>query len=580
MLNSHFDKQLVDEELLRLVAGQSRRVPYPIILAMALIASFAWQYIAAEVVISWLLFSGFWLLVRAYVLPKIALYPDAQKANEIAIILSAMNGIAHGSSCLFFPYFSVLEQAIQTMILLGISAGAVATTFGKRDIFIAYLLPSLLPISIMWALRPHPENPYSGYIVSVLCLMFGMILLSLAKDMFKSFSTAFVAQQEQTKLNEKLQASLTSEASANRAKTQFLAAASHDLRQPLHTVSIFCAALEMQNEQESNKEIIEHMNGAVSTLSKQLDALLDISKLDAGITKPELKQVNLNALFSELEREFKPIAQDKGIEVEFTIKNTIGILNDEVLLIRILQNLIANAIKYSNEGKVQIELIESDRISMCVSDNGPGIPEEEQERVFEEFYQLHNSERDNSKGLGLGLAIVKRLCHLLNIELRLESSTQGTRFYLHFPQHIELKPENDSMEVQPQSDSLMIGLQVLLIDDNIQVSRATQLLLENMGFTVVLAENKQQALKHWEQHNIDFVIADLRLRQQETGIDIIQELRHRNGNLPALLVSGDTAPERLHQAKDAAIKLLHKPLTSGTLEQEMIDELKRKKSEV
>ena len=334
----------------------------------------------------------------------------------------------------------------------------------------------------MWALRPHPENLFAGYIVSVLCLMFGVILLSLAKDMFKSFSTAFIAQQEQAKLNKKLQASLTSEASANRAKTQFLAAASHDLRQPLHTVSIFCAALEMQNEQESNKEIIEHMNGAVSTLSKQLDALLDISKLDAGITEPELKQVNINALFSELEREFKPIAQDKGIEIEFIINKPIGILNDELLLIRILQNLIANAIKYSNEGKIQIELIESDNLSICVSDNGPGIPEEEQERVFEEFYQLHNSERDSSKGLGLGLAIVKRLCYLLHIELRLESSANGTQFYLHFPQQIELKPESDSMIEQSPSDALMKGLKVLLIDDNIQVSRATQGAFRKHGF--------------------------------------------------------------------------------------------------
>ncbi|MCV6621376.1 MAG: hybrid sensor histidine kinase/response regulator [Cellvibrionaceae bacterium] len=578
MLSSHFDKQLVDAELLRLIAEQSRRVPYPIILAMGLIASFAWQYMAIELVISWLFFSGFCLLVRAYVLPKLASYKNVQKANEIAIILSAMNGIAHGSSCLFFPYFSVLEQAIQTMILLGISAGAVATTFGKRDIFIAYLLPSLLPISIMWALRPHPENLFAGYIVSVLCLMFGVILLSLAKDMFKSFSTAFIAQQEQAKLNKKLQASLTSEASANRAKTQFLAAASHDLRQPLHTVSIFCAALEMQNEQESNKEIIEHMNGAVSTLSKQLDALLDISKLDAGITEPELKQVNINALFSELEREFKPIAQDKGIEIEFIINKPIGILNDELLLIRILQNLIANAIKYSNEGKIQIELIESDNLSICVSDNGPGIPEEEQERVFEEFYQLHNSERDSSKGLGLGLAIVKRLCYLLHIELRLESSANGTQFYLHFPQQIELKPESDSIIEQSPSDALMKGLKVLLIDDNIQVSRATQALLENMDFSVVLAENKEQAIKHWEHQSVDFVIADLRLRQQETGIDIIQELRQQKHNLPALLVSGDTAPERLQQAKDAAIKLLHKPLASSSLKQEMIKELQRHKN--
>ncbi|WP_299773910.1 hybrid sensor histidine kinase/response regulator [uncultured Pseudoteredinibacter sp.] len=578
MLNSHFDKQLVDAEILRLIAGQSRRVPYPIILAMALIASFAWQYMAAELVISWLFFSGLCLLVRALVLPKIASYQNVQKANEIAIMLSAVNGIAHGSSCLFFPYFSVLEQAIQTMILLGISAGAVATTFGKRDIFIAYLLPSLLPISIMWALRPHPENLFAGYIVSVLCLMFGVILLSLAKDMFKSFSSAFIAQQEQAKLNKKLQASLTSEASANRAKTQFLAAASHDLRQPLHTVSIFCAALEMQNEQESNKEIIEHMNGAVSTLSKQLDALLDISKLDAGITKPQLKQVNINALFSELEREFKPVAKDKGIEVEFIIDKSIDIMNDEVLLIRILQNLIANAIKYSDEGTVQVALIESDNLCICVSDNGLGIPKEEQERVFEEFYQLHNSERDSSKGLGLGLAIVKRLCSLLNIDLRLESSTRGTQFYLHFPQQVGLKPERGSMIEQPPSDDLTRDIKILLIDDNVQVSRATQLLLENMGFNVALAENKQQALEHWEQQSIDFVIADLRLRQQETGINIIQELRQKNSNLPALLVSGDTAPERLQQAKDADIKLLHKPLASNSLQKEMIEELQRNKN--
>lgn len=564
----------INVELLTLIGQQARRVPVPIVLAMMLIASFAIPHVSIVLLLLWLSFCFGVLILRAWYLPHAINQDNKHHAIKWVIVLSALSGIAHGSSFLFFPYFSVLEQAIQTMVLLGIAAGAVATTFGKPSIFIAYLIPCLVPISFMWAIKPHPDNQFAGYIVTILCLLFGAVLLSLAKDMFRSFSTAFIAQSRQKTLNEQLQKSLTSEASANRAKTQFLAAASHDLRQPLHTVSIFCAALEMQNKQESNNEIIQHMNSAVATLGKQLDALLDISKLDANIMQPEFKPVGVAALFNELEREFSIQAAEKNLHIHFSLDRPTTLTSDEVLLLRILQNLIGNAIKYSSSGNIKVSLLSEDGAILCVEDSGVGIPEEEQEKIFEEFYQLHNSERDNSKGLGLGLAIVRRLCNLLDIELSLKSNeTEGSRFCLKFPaETVQLQAHTQPPE-KPAVNKLN-DLKILLVEDNHSVATATQTLLENMACHVRCADSLETAIGENQENWADIVLADLRLRNEETGITVINRLRLNCQTLPAILISGDTAPERLQHANDAGLTLLHKPVNSDTLTKTILEEIK------
>ncbi len=429
----------------------------------------------------------------------------------------------------------------------------------------------------MWAITPHPDNPIAGYLVTILCLLFGAVLLGLARDMFRSFTAAYVAQRQQKVLNAQLQKSLSSEASANRAKTQFLAAASHDLRQLLHTVSIFCAALEMQNEQESNQEIIQHMSSAVATLGKQLDALLDISKLDANIMEPDLKPVNITALFKRLEKEYSIQAEDKSLYLHFTQDQPTTIKSDEILLHRILQNLIGNAIKYSHTGNINISLSISQGITLCVEDSGSGIPIEEQEKVFEEFYQLNNSERDNSKGLGLGLAIVRRLCKLLDIELSLKSDKNtGSKFCLRFPNEAQIESSSALNKEFPENKIQLKSfkdLKILLVEDNHSVATATQTLLTSMHCEVRCADNLELAIQHDQGNWADIALAELRLRNGETGINVIKILRHDNANLPAIHISGDTAPERLLQANEAGITMLHKPVNSESLQKAMLEEI-------
>lgn len=568
MHSSRAADKTLEQEQLEVIAQQVKRVSLPIFLAMALIAQFASQYQPPEVYLSWLLCAALILVLRSYLLPRAAQWSLEGKKHQLAtfIALAALQGIIHGGSCWFFPQFTVLEQVTQSLILLAIGAGAVATTAGHRTILMAYLLPSFVPTSIMWALSIQPENEGASLLIGILILLFGAVLLGLARDLGNTFKNSFTIRLEQRELNQKLQASLAKTEAANLAKTRFLAAASHDLRQPIHTLSLFCAALETQRLDKDSEEIVGHMHTALDSLANQLDALLDISKLDANIIDVKLNRFNCVALAHRLQHELCPVAQEKGLQCVLKSPEQAWVHCDETLLERTLRNLLSNAIKYTHQGVIELRITEADdSVFVDIIDSGCGIDLAEHEKIFEEFYQIDNPERDRSQGLGLGLAIVLRLCALMKVPLDLESRPdEGSRFRLQLEKSSVQTAAAKSQAVEQVNWQ---GLKILVIDDEVEIGLATKALLSNWGCQVQFCESRDKAMELAQHQTPDIVLSDLRLRGEESGIRAVEQLRELHPELPALLISGDIAADRLLQAKTAGLELLHKPVKAEQLQQ-------------
>jgi CheY-like chemotaxis protein len=308
------------------------------------------------------------------------------------------------------------------------------------------------------------------------------------------------------------------------------------------------------------------MNTALQGLASQLDALLDISKLDAGVVRVERAPLELRPFLAHLYEEFEPVARDKGLELAFECPREAFVDTDRTLLERIARNLLDNSIKYTDAGRVTLRAQrEQGGFAVTVADSGRGIPESEQDRVFEEFYQLDNPERDRTRGLGLGLAIVKRLADLLAIGMDMTSVPgEGTTFRLLLPG--ARSPSREQVVGTPEA-SRFASLHVLVIDDEAAVRLGMKTLLEGMGCRATLTDGTEQAVAAARADKPDVVLADFRLRGTDNGIDAVHALRQLYPSIPAVLISGDIAPERLREAEQAAIPLLHKPVPFDLLKQ-------------
>jgi CheY-like chemotaxis protein len=317
------------------------------------------------------------------------------------------------------------------------------------------------------------------------------------------------------------------------------------------------------------------MNEALDDLSSELDSLLDISKLDAGVIAVTRKTVSLGLLLQNTYEAFLPDARAKQLRFKIYCPDEVCTDTDKVLLERVVRNLVQNAIKYTLSGSVILKVeTGKDFHSLVIEDTGPGIPESEHFRIFEEFYQIDNPERDRARGLGLGLAIVKRLIDLLGIEIALTSLLGvGTRFTLKLPisNSGDEIVDSRSLETSPAFG----GLHVLVVDDETKIRLGMRELLEGMGCRVSDVDNSAAALRCATANSIDFVLADFRLRESDNGIATIQAIRKTVPLVPALLISGDTAPERLREATEAGIPLLHKPVSLSLLKSEIAKGLRK-----
>jgi signal transduction histidine kinase/CheY-like chemotaxis protein len=554
------------EELLVVLRRQSKRVFLPVFLTGLVVVGMAYGHVPTWVLAGWLGLVAAMLAVRWIVLGRIAGYerltPDTRL--QIAAVLTGLVGITHGMSAGFFPYLPDVERALLSLWLVAACAASVVTTAGYLPVFLAYLIPVLSPVVVMWALVPGiAERAWIESATAALAFFTGGLLITFARDTFRLFRESFEIRLQQLELNRQLQAALQQAEAANRAKTRFLASASHDLRQPTHTLSLFAAALSMRPLDEESREIVHHVNAAVQALAAQLDALLDISKLDAGVVRVNRAPVGLAALLERMQREFSAPARAKGLELEVHCPHDAWVTTDPMLLERVVRNLVDNAVKYTDIGRVDMRVEAGPKGHvMTIADSGRGIPWDEQEHVFEEFYQLENPERDRAKGLGLGLAIVQRLTNLLQISMEMTSTPGiGTQFRLVLP----VAHEAAKHAAEAKARRSPVKLHVLVIDDEAEIRLGMKTLLEGMGCRASLADGTVEALAAARAAQPDLIVADFRLRGADNGIEAVRAVRGLYPRVPALLISGDIASDRLREAEQAGIALLHKPVPAEAL---------------
>ena len=357
---------------------------------------------------------------------------------------------------------------------------------------------------------------------------------------------------------------------ANRAKSLFLAAASHDLRQPTHALGMFVARLGQLEHSTETSHLIERLDTSVQAMRDLLDALLDISRLDAGAVPVHLQAFALSDVFDQLQTELALVSAEKGLSLRVRPCN-VWVLSDPVQLHRILLNLLSNALRYTSAGAVLLacRVTQGGRSARIeVWDSGIGIAPEHQEAIFKEFYQVGNVERDRRKGLGLGLNIVQRTAVLLQHKLQMWSQPGvGSRFSVEVP----LVPIGAVVErrrperAQPLAD--LANLVVLVIEDDALVRESLVCLIAAWRAVVVAAEGLSAALSYLEVGLVpDLIISDYRLRDGENGIAVLQQLRKRAGRaVPACLISGDTDPALLLAVRQAGLTLLHKPVRPAKL---------------
>jgi signal transduction histidine kinase len=351
---------------------------------------------------------------------------------------------------------------------------------------------------------------------------------------------------------------------ANTAKSRFLAMASHDLRQPLHALGLFIAQLRTPLKASESAKTIEQAHRAVREMNEMFNALLDISKLDAGVLLPKTDEFPIARLLQIIETTFGQATRDKGLRLQ-VVRHDAWVRSDPLLLERILLNLVSNAMRYTLRGGIVVGCRRrGEMLRIEVWDSGPGIPEDQQQNIFGEFVQLPARERDRYGGLGLGLAIVERLRQLLDHRIELTSTMgKGSRFTILVPIAAERLTSIEPVELPHPAASAVEGRLILIIDDASIVLEGTSGLLRTWGYSTLTAGSDEAALSELTERRRrpDLIISDFHLPNGKTGIEAIERINAAfTTSIPAVLISGDTSPERLRDAKEKGYILLHKPV--------------------
>ncbi|MBI4995806.1 MAG: hybrid sensor histidine kinase/response regulator [Rhodocyclales bacterium] len=430
-----------------------------------------------------------------------------------------------------------------------------------------FILASLSP-AIVWLLTVGDRLHY------VLAVMLAIFVPMTLWQALKR-NRIFIEAQQLRFRNEVLANELTMQRDAAEqaylAKARFLAAASHDLRQPMQALSIFHELLQSEAQTVRGGEHLANAQRAGEAMNMLLDTLLDVSKLDARVIKPDCQAFPVQALLAEMEREFVPVAEQKGIRLDVR-PCPAGIVSDPVLLGRVLRNLLSNAIRYTPSGRVLVGCRRRQgRLAIAVLDTGIGIAPANQAAIFTEFFQVDNQARDRKQGLGLGLAIVERITRLLDHPLSLRSQPgRGSCFVVTVPlatASASPAPPRPAAELVRLPDRLA-GRRIAVIDDEEAIRTGMAELMHGWGCEVTAAGSVAECLRLVGHGRvpIDGLISDMGLPGPDNGIGAIAAFRKLYGDdFPALLVTGDTSRAALRAAEAEQLIMLHKPIKPARL---------------
>ena len=556
------------------------------VLGALILCGVLWQQEASWVMAAWLaaiLVNQAWrgLLARAYrrAEPRVA---DAARWGAYWAIGSTLAGALWGAAAIAMFPASPSYQALFIVCQFGVILGGLNLTAVYKPSFYGFVLAALVPLIGRVAVEGDQVHLFTAGVLGVVLvfvLVFGRQVNGvLTQSLAMRYENVDLIRELQAQTEAALAARAAAE-SASRAKSQFLAAASHDLRQPLHAMGLFAAALAARVRDPEVRPLVTSVRASVEALEELFAQLLDLSRLDAGALEPARASVALGPLMARLAADFAPQANAAGLALRI-VPTQLAVDTDPVLLERILRNLVANAVRYTPTGGVVVGARRrAGAVRVDVIDSGIGIAEHDRTRVFDEFVQLAAAPRHHAggRGMGLGLAIVRRLATLCGHQVDLASTPgRGSRFSITLPR-TNLRRRDGRMHraggtTHAATARTLAGCRIVVVDDDPAVVGAMRALFASWMASAVGGADASSVLAALAAADgsargpVDLIVADLRLADGKSGIDAIARLRSAFGSAtPALVVSGDTSGAAQAEVRAAGVELLVKPVVAAAL---------------
>ncbi len=538
-----------------------------------------WGAIASEVLLSWLALLAFVALGRGVLIYRYFNRPRRDMAprwGNYFTLAALVGGMIWGSAgVLLFAPDQIAYQVILFFLLTGMGAGSYVANSSHLPTFYAFFVPTMIPAIV----RLLSEGDKLQITLGLWGAAFMITFLFFARSASQKQQEAIRLRLHNQILADEMANKHKAAERANMSKTRFLAAASHDLRQPLFALGLYTEMLEHESDPEKIHTIAAFIKQSFVSLKGLLDALLDISKLDAGVVKVHKESFPLQKVFDRIQCDYEPLAREKNLAFRVVATSAV-VFSDPTLVERILRNLVSNAINYTREGGVLLGYRRrGPHGEIQVYDTGIGIPNHELENIFQEFHQLANPERDRGKGIGLGLAIVQRLSGLLGEKISVQSQVgRGTTVCFSLQRSNGSAPAAIRDEEPPKTHP---NATILIIEDDNEVRRSMQSFLAELGYIVLAADSEDEALRLLlrEKAVPGLIISDYRLRNERNGVAAAEAVLAFLGKArPVMIITGDTAPERLREASSHGYRLLHKPLAPQEFRLAVAEMLNRAKS--
>lgn len=522
-----------------------------------------------------------WLFHRTERDYPVAIYADrlppaaVRHVKPLLLVASVAWGL---SAWLLVPPGAGLDaQApILVVILFGMMAASIPAIMPIRSAVVAWLTPLTLLLAVRFAWQADA----SGWVMCACTLLFGATMGRFAMVQHWLQVAALRTQFEKDALTEQLMARTRELQRLNQERSRFFASASHDLRQPVHALALFSRALQRDLHDHPARSVADRVVQSTDAVSSLLNAMLDISRIDAGAVVPRPAEVAVDQIFLRLAQLFESRAQDAGIDLRFHTAPEL-VETDGELVLRILANFVDNALKYAERGSVLVSARpRGARLRLAVWDTGRGIADDQLTHVFDEFYQVDNPQRDVARGLGIGLAIVRRLAGLLGGEAGARSRPgRGSVFWVDLPRGADAPrratdlPDTAAQSLvesaaETRASATLPPPRVLLLDDEAQVGEAVRIWLaphcERIDITTCVADARAALLA--APSGYDAFIIDFRLADPINGIEATALLRQIAGRaVPTILVTGDTDPTRVRAAYASGLAVMFKPVQPDAL---------------
>jgi signal transduction histidine kinase/CheY-like chemotaxis protein len=566
------DAARIDSELVRLLYRQTPTVLATIFVVGGFTTWGLWDLVDNGALALWCAIMFVYTALRALLLWGLWRWAGGRdeellRCARIYAVTSTVSGLMWGwLAWLFVPAGTAEAILLIALVLAGMIAGARASLAPYPPAQWGYTIGAFVPLIAAYGVRG--ERIY--FAMAIMCTVYVVAMLGLSRITHSLLRESIALRFRNLRLIEQLTAEKEKAEEANRAKSHFLAAASHDLRQPAHALRLFVSSLGALAERGAAVEaprlsgIVGKMQASLRGLSRLLNGLLDISRLDAGVVKAEPHPLPLQRVFDAMRANFAEQAREKNLALDVH-PTDLWVSSDRVLLEQILGNLLSNAVRYTTTGSIHLRARRRGaQVELQVWDTGAGIPKDQREAIFREYYQLGNPQRDIEQGLGIGLSIVRRAAALLGSGIRLRSHVgRGSIFSLRLPVGSAAAPAEDEA---PESAAPVRSVRVLALDDDRAVLDALEELLRAWGHRLLPAKRSADAIALARSQSVQLVIADYRLAEPITGAEALRQILSAcPPSTVGAIITGDTSPERIREAVASGYTILHKPIEPAAL---------------